>query len=107
MQGDRDLDIARNIRLIEWLKSELITGVAEIYRFMLNGARASQEAVADALASIILACYLLGKRLGIHYAIVDQKMESKIRLGIVEEHEIEKDYGDLSSLGSYIKNNRG
>jgi len=106
MQKDRDFDIAKNIRLIEWLKTELITSVSEIYRLMLSGARAGQDALADALANVILVSYLLGKRMGIHYATIDQKIQKKIRLGTLEEHEIEKDYGDLSSLGSYIDNNR-
>jgi len=107
MQHDSELDITKNIRLIEWLKTELITGVAEVYRLLLKGARVSQDTIADVLANIIIVCYLLGKRLGVPYMIVDQKLESKIRLGIIEEHEVEKTHGDLSSLSSYIHNNRG
>jgi hypothetical protein len=96
-------DIAKNIRLVEWLKSEILTSVAELFRLLVNGARASQDALADCLASLIVAAYLLGKRLGISFTAIDSKIESKIRLGMIEEHDVEKHYGDLTSLSEYYK----
>jgi len=102
----KELDIAKNIRLIEWLKSEIITSVAELFRLLTNGIRGTQDALADCLASIIVACYLLGKRLGVHFGTIDQKVENKIRLGILEDHEIEKSYGDLSALKQHLKDSR-
>jgi len=98
-----ELDIAKNIRLVEWLKSEILTSVAEVYRLLANGIKGSQEALADCLSSIIVAVYLLGRRLGISYDTIGRRIESKIRLGIVEEHDVEKYYGDLTSLGEYCK----
>ncbi len=103
MAKDAELDIAKNIRLVEWLKSEILTSVAEIYRLLANGIKGSQEALADCLSSMIVAAYLLGKRLGISYDTIGRRIERKIRLGIVEEHDVEKYYGDLTSLGEYCK----
>lgn len=103
---DKPFDIAKNIRLIEWLKSEILSSVAELFKLLTNGIRGSQEALADCLASIIIVSYLLGKRLGVQYFVIDQKIEGKIRLGIVEEHDVEKDYGDLSALSRYLKEDR-
>ena len=103
MAKDTELDIARNIRLVEWLKSEILTSVAEICRLLANGIKGSQEALADCLSSMIVAAYLLGKRLGISYDTIGRRIESKIRLGIVEEHDVEKYFGDLTSLGEYCK----
>ena len=103
MAKDAELDIAKNIRLVEWLKSEILTSVAEIYRLLANGIKGSQEALADCLSSMIVAAYLLGKRLGISYDTIGRRIESKIRLGIVEEHDVEKYFGDLTSLGEYCK----
>jgi hypothetical protein len=97
------LDIAKNIRLVEWLKSEILTSVAELYQLLAAGARVSQDALADCLASIITAAYLLGKRLGIPFAAIDSKIESKIRLGIIEEHDVEKHYGDLTALSEHYR----
>src|SRR5690554_6266763 len=103
MARDTDFDIAKNIRLVEWLKSEMLTSVAELFRLLSNGIKGSQDALADCLAGMIVAAYLLGKRLGIPFGIIDRKIENKIRLGIVEEHDVEKHYGDLTSLSEYYK----
>ena len=65
--------------------------------------KASQDALADCLASMIIAAYLLGKRLGIPFQVIENKIEGKIRLGIIEEHDVEKHYGDLTALGSHLK----
>lgn len=98
-----DLDITKNIRLIEWLKSEILNRVAETFSLLVSGTKASQETLVDCLSSIIVACYLLARRLGIHYALIDQKIHEKIRLGIIEENDIEKSYGDLSDLQQHLK----
>jgi len=103
MARDTELDIAKNIRLVEWLKSELLTSVAELFRLLANGIKGSQEALADCLSSMIVAAYLLGKRLGVPFEMIDRKMENKIRLGIIEEHDVEKYYGDLTSLSEYYR----
>lgn len=98
-----DFDITKNIRLIEWLKSQMLNSVARIFTMLASGAKVSQEALASCLGNIIVACYLLGRRLGIHYALIDQTIEDQIRLGIIEENEIEKNYGDLSELQQHLR----
>lgn len=100
------MDITRNIRLIEWLKSELLSGVATLYQLLFKGSKNGHEAITDAVANIILVCYLLARRLGITFAAVDLKVRDKIKLGITDEHEIEKWYGDLSELSAYLNRNR-
>ncbi|MDN5276294.1 MAG: hypothetical protein PWR01_259 [Clostridiales bacterium] len=106
MDNERELDIAKNVKIIEWLKSEILLSIAELFRMLASSARVSSDSLADCLASIIVASYLLGKRLGIHFGVIEQKIANKIRLGILEEHEIEKDYGDLSELRQHIKASR-
>ncbi len=102
----RDFDITRNIRFIEWLKSEMLNSVAKLFTMLASGAKASQEAMAGCLGDIIVACYLLGRRLGIHYALLDEIIEDNIRLGIIEGNDIEKSYGDLSELQKHLKNSQ-
>lgn len=101
-----DMDITRNIRLIEWLKCELLSGIASLCQALYKGKQSSLDALTDIIASMVLACYLLARRLGITFAAVDLKIENKIKLGIAEEHEIEKWYKDLSELAGYINRNR-
>ncbi len=101
-----EFDITKNIRLIEWLKSEMLSWVARLFSLLAGGAKASQESLAACLGNIIVACYLLGKRLGIHYALIDQTMEDQIRLGIIEGNDIEQSYGDLSELQQHLNDFR-
>lgn len=104
---DKDIDITRNIKIIEWLKSELLTDIANLFRNLANGAwEELHEVIAETLSNIILICYLLGRRLGISYNAIEMKIENKIRLGLVESHEVEKHYGDLSELARHMNSSR-
>lgn len=99
---NQDTDITKNIRVIEFLKSELLTGVAALYQNLIKGTKVGQEVLVDILANLILVTYLLGKRLGIAAAVIDSKIMEKIRIGMIEDHETEKWYGDLSDLSEYM-----
>lgn len=104
---DNQLDITRNVKIIEWLKSELLTDIANLFKALVNGVRDEvSETLADTLSNIILISYLLGKRLGINYKTIESKIENKIRLGLVENHEVEKYYGDLSELSKHLNSSR-
>ncbi len=104
---DKEIDITRNIKMIEWLKSELLTDVANLFKVLVNGMKEEiHEAIAETLSNIILICYLLGRRLGISYNSIEMKLENKIKLGLVENHDIEKYYGDLSELVRHLNCSR-
>ena len=100
---EKEIDITRNIKLIEWLKSELLTDLANLFRVLAKGVREeTRDAITDILSNIILISYLLGRRLGINYNAVELKIQGKIKLGLVEDHEVEKYYGDLSELSKHL-----
>lgn len=103
----RDTDITKNIRMIEFLKSELLTTVASLYQNLLKGTKVGQGVIQDILANLVLVTYLLGKRLGVSYSMIDSRILEKIRIGMLEEHEAEKWYGDLTDLGEYMKLKKG
>ena len=104
---DKEIDITRNIKLIEWLKGELLTDIANLFRVLVNGIREEvHETVADTISNIILISYLLGKRLGISYNAIEMKVHNKIKLGLVENHDVEKYYGDLSELSKHLGSSR-
>ncbi|QXM06987.1 MazG-like family protein [Crassaminicella indica] len=104
--GDHHIDITKNIKTIEWLKSELLMTIASLYEILLKGAKGSQDLLIDVLANIIMVTYILGKRLGIPFTRIDMRIEDKIKLGILEKHKIEDWHGDLSSLKQYMDKNR-
>lgn len=99
LPGSQEGGIAKNIKIIEWLKADLITSVSALFKAML---RCNEELIMDALASLHITCYVLGRRLGINFARLDLKVEAKLRKGIDQEHEVEKWYGDLSGLLNYL-----
>ncbi|BAF61070.1 MAG: hypothetical protein HPY89_12825 [Pelotomaculum sp.] len=97
--GNQESGIAKNIKVIEWLKADLITSVSALFKAMLRG---SEERLLDALAGLVITCYILGRRLGINFPRLDLKVEAKLRQGIDDDHEVERWYGDLSSLLNYL-----
>lgn len=105
-QINKNVNVTKNIRMIEWLKCELLSGVSSLFDLCFKGVKVGKEAIVDTLANIIMSAYLMGKRLGINYSDIDKNLEDKLKLGIIEEHEAEKWFGDLSSLNDYLKNNR-
>lgn len=104
---DKEIDITRNIKVIEWLKSELLADVADLFRILVSGMKEEiHETLSESLANIIVICYILGRRLGLNYNAVEIKMKNKIRLGILQSHEIEKQYGDLTELSKHLDSSR-
>lgn len=105
---EADIDITRNIRIIEWLKSQLLADIADLFRSLVSGVKEEvSDSIADCISNVIIVSYILAKRLGITYNIVELKMTNKVRLGIIEQHDVEKYYGDLSELSHHLTLNRG
>ncbi len=94
-----NLDISRNLRIVETLKSELLEDISTLYRHLADPIlEDTREIAADTLSDMIVIGYLLGKRLGVEYAMMERHISKKIRLGLIHDNEIEKYYGDLSEL---------
>mgnify|MGYP000937371320 CR=1 FL=1 len=104
---DKDIDITRNIKIIEWLKSELLQDVSSLFKILINGMREEvHDSISETLSNIILISYLLGKRLGISYNAIELKIDNKVKLGLLENHDVEKHYGDLSELAKHLNSSR-
>lgn len=104
---DRGIDITGNIKMIERLKSELLVDIANLFRILVNDVKEElHESISETLANIILICYLLGRRLGLSYNAIEMKMESKIRLGLLDSNNSEKYHGDLSELAKHLNSSR-
>ena len=78
-----------------------LNSVAEIFNMLASGAKASQR-LWQCLGNITLPA-ISGKRLGIHYALIDQAIEDQLRLEIIEDNDIEQSYGDLSELQQHLR----
>ncbi len=102
MENNRDIDIIKNMKTVDWLKSELLTNISNLHRILVNNENTTKDDLEDALSNIILDSYILGKRLGLDYRDIDVAMKENIKLNLIKEHKIEKWYGDLSQLLDYI-----
>jgi hypothetical protein len=101
----KGMDITKNMRLIEGLKSDLLTAVSHLYSEMASDTCEDIRDVAlDSLSDTIIISYLLARRLGLEYPAIERQINSKIRLGLLEECDTEKYFGDLSAL-SRIRSN--
>ncbi|MBM7615561.1 MazG-like family protein [Alkaliphilus hydrothermalis] len=103
-QDKNNIDIGRNIKMIEFLKCELLNSIAILFDTLVRNVKNSQGAILEVLANIILVTYSLGKRLGMDYTTVDKKVQEMAKLHMLEDHHLEKWYGDLSSLNQHLKN---
>jgi hypothetical protein len=64
------------------------------------------ESIAEVLSGIIFSSYILGKRLGISYTSIEKEIAGKMKLGLIENIDVEKYYGDLSELSKHLESSR-
>ena len=88
MKFDRNSDVTKNVKIIEWMKKELILSVGDVFDLIFKGVKPLDEALQDTLANIIMITYLLAKRLGISFSEIDYKIKEKIRIGIDQNHSV-------------------
>ncbi|MCX7774213.1 MAG: MazG-like family protein [Clostridia bacterium] len=95
----KGMDVTKNMRLVERLKSDMLLAVSHLFAEMASDTCEDIRDVAlDTLSDTIIISYLLARRLGLEYPAIERQISSKIRLGLLEEHETEKYFGDLSAL---------
>ena len=99
------IDISRNIKTIEWLKSELLTDISRLYSIMVDSEDDIQEEACKSISNIVIESMMLGRRMGIDYTDIVINIRKKIMLGIEENHEIERYYQDLTELKKVFSKN--
>lgn len=97
----RESDMIRRLRMLEWLKAEVAVSLGEVMRAMAGGVRAS---MADALARMVISCYVLGRHLGIGYEALDEAVGRRLDepLG-AKAQELEDRCGDYRALRRHIR----
>lgn len=83
--NDVEFDITKNIKLIEKLKSDILSSVSSLYEGMLKS-KGDLEERTDKLADIIIYSYLLANRIGVDNKTLDAKIINKIRASILVEN---------------------
>lgn len=103
MIDNENIDILGNMKVMESYKTYLLSTVADLYATMAKGSKADMDDIIDELAEIAMLSYLISKRLGLDYSTIDDKIIKKLKIGVREESNIEKEYQDYSRLISYLK----
>jgi hypothetical protein len=92
-----------NVKIIEGLKAELLCIIGDFFKILTKGSNVAQDAILDCISGAIIILYVLADRLGYSYVAVDDSMKKKLKLGIIEEDDIEKEGKDLSKLHIHLK----
>lgn len=100
----RVLDVGRNARAVEWLKAEAVAALGDALRAV---AANREDGVLDGLAQVVVASYLLARRLGMPYARLDLKIDGLLDANVEQAHQLEHWYGDMSSLRAHRRSGRG
>ena len=96
MRIEKGSDITKNVKIIEWIKNEILISVSDLFNLIFKGVKPIDDKLQNTLANIIMLTYLLGKRLGVDFDEIDYEIK--------EEHSIETWFGDLSKLEKHIDN---
>lgn len=99
---NKDIDIIKNMRTVEWLKAQLLSTVGNLYTSLANGEENTMENIEDIISNLVLESLLLGKRLGLSFESIKSALRDNIKINLIEEHKIERWYGDLSLLLEFI-----
>ncbi|WP_054951119.1 MazG-like family protein [Numidum massiliense] len=91
--------IAKNLKVLEWLKCEILDHVAAVYRHVMHG---KLHGALDALASLIVAVIMMARRLGFSFRELENAVTKKLREHVRQGHQMEEWYGDLSALEEYM-----
>lgn len=94
------MDLAKRAKVIEWLKTEVIDNVARLFKSLWEG---STTKVVDSLASLIVSCYILGRRVGISHRELDDSILDKLQRFKQEGHQLEDWYQDISALDEHLR----
>lgn len=96
----KELDVAKRAKVIEWLKTEVVDHVSRLFKSLWEG---SSLKVTDSLASLVVSCYILGRRLGLSYKDLDDAIIDKLKKHKQEGHQLEEWYQDISVLEEHMR----
>lgn len=96
-----DLEITKKVKIIEQLKSQLLTDVASLYGNMASDEINSEDNL-NLLADIVILTYFLTEKLGTSYDGLDIRIKNKLKLALINEKEHSQWRTQLSQLARYF-----
>ncbi|CUO80516.1 MazG-like family protein [Clostridium sp. NSJ-49] len=98
-----EFNIMANIKMIEELKANLLCLIGDLYTLLTRGTNIARDSILNCISGAILILYVLAQKLGYSCDEVDDDMSKKLKIGITEEHEYEREGKNLSKLQNHIK----
>ncbi|MEQ8201321.1 MAG: MazG-like family protein [Syntrophomonadaceae bacterium] len=96
----REAGYPADARVLEWLKADLAENVGVLFKSLF---KAGNDATIDALAALIINAYILGRRVGINYQVLDMRIKHQLNTSISDLDEVDHIHGDLAQLQCYIE----
>lgn len=96
-----ELDITKKIKLIEQLKSQLLTDVSSLFANMAAD-DVSTEGNINLLADIVIISYFLSNKLGTSFDGLDIKIKNKLKIALLNEEEQSQWRTQLLMLSKYF-----
>lgn len=102
--NDKKIDVIKNIKKIENLKSEILVNVSNLFKTLVEDEKQDVlETAVNELSNIIILCHLLGRNLGIEYNDIYGKIKKEVRLKLINKYSIDENHEDLLEFMSYIR----
>ena len=98
-----EFNIMANIKMIAELKANLLCLIGDLYTLLTRGTNIARDSILNCISGAILILYVLAQKLGYSCNEVDDDMRKKLKIGIIEEHEYEREGKNLSKLQNHIK----
>ena len=98
-----EFNIMANIKIIEELKASLLCLIGELYSLLTRGTNVARDSILNCISGAILILYVLAQKLGYSCSEVDEDMNKKLKIGIIEEHEYEREGKNLSKIQNHIR----
>lgn len=82
---DASMFVTRNLKIIEMLKSQLLSHIADLYAGM-NDEGCDVEKRNEIFVNLIIINYVLAARLGFGAAALDMDVVKKLKIGVLDDN---------------------
>lgn len=101
-----ELDITKKIKIIERLKSQLLSNISMLFSNMVEENTNDGNENIDILADIIILSYLLSDKLGVSNEALDIKLINKLRLAGLQNNEDDQWANEILKLSKHLSKTR-
>lgn len=98
-----NFNIMGDIKVIEEIKAQILCVIGKLFMLLTKGSNVAKNAIIDCISSAIILLYVLADKLGYSAIEVDETMKKSLKVGIIEEDDLEKDGKNLTKLFNHLK----